>query len=454
MATKKPSKPVKFRQARKQGKTDAKKTFSGKFQAIKKDPTSQLAKEDTEALKEMDAVRKAQKKGQTTYQTTDRGEKVFTKASEVRDYQETRDAEARRALEKFREETYGTKEKTPAKETKPSVAKKAAPVKKSAPAAKKSATAPKKFVAKTEAAKAPAKTGITRAEKSAANKAAWAKMTPAERKNWSANKPTSGLSQRQEANIQRKFTKEEQRMAKLRAADPAKFAAREKIATNTKLTPEQKVAGIEKIGKTIKPKPAAPAKSGKYLDMQNAKKVSSVRTNVPKVNPNYAVAVRPKAGEVVAKEAAKKAGKKVALKLALKAVPVVGTAMTAAEIANIALKKKGKSGPTLQQYGESLDKNGKPKKKVTTPVQRGAKAAAQDAAYRAKKNSLNGTSATAGGSTTRWTVKKGDTLSSIASANKTSLAALREANPTLMNNPKYKKGSMLWAGTKVNLKKK
>lgn len=52
---------------------------------------------------------------------------------------------------------------------------------------------------------------------------------------------------------------------------------------------------------------------------------------------------------------------------------------------------------------------------------------------------------------TPYVVKKGDTLTSIAAANKTTVANLRKANPTLMNNPKYNKGNMIWSGTKVNL---
>lgn len=52
---------------------------------------------------------------------------------------------------------------------------------------------------------------------------------------------------------------------------------------------------------------------------------------------------------------------------------------------------------------------------------------------------------------TPYVVKKGDTLTSIAAANKTTVAGLRKANPALMNNPKYNKGNMIWSGTKVNL---
>lgn len=52
-----------------------------------------------------------------------------------------------------------------------------------------------------------------------------------------------------------------------------------------------------------------------------------------------------------------------------------------------------------------------------------------------------------------YTVKKGDTLSSIATANKTTVDALRKANPQMTApGSKYKNGNMIWSGTKVNLK--
>ena len=50
---------------------------------------------------------------------------------------------------------------------------------------------------------------------------------------------------------------------------------------------------------------------------------------------------------------------------------------------------------------------------------------------------------------TKVTVKPGDTLSAIAKANNMTLAEIRAINPTIMNNPKYKDGSMIWSGTKI-----
>ena len=50
-----------------------------------------------------------------------------------------------------------------------------------------------------------------------------------------------------------------------------------------------------------------------------------------------------------------------------------------------------------------------------------------------------------------YTVKKGDTLSSIAKANKTTVSALKKANPILTTNPKYNGGNTIFSGTKIKL---
>jgi hypothetical protein len=49
------------------------------------------------------------------------------------------------------------------------------------------------------------------------------------------------------------------------------------------------------------------------------------------------------------------------------------------------------------------------------------------------------------------TVKSGQTLSSIAKANNTTVAAIKEANPVLTTNPKYQGGNVIFSGTKLNV---
>lgn len=54
----------------------------------------------------------------------------------------------------------------------------------------------------------------------------------------------------------------------------------------------------------------------------------------------------------------------------------------------------------------------------------------------------------------KYTVKKGDTLSAIASRSGVSLGELRAANPKFTTQAKYKNGNMIFSGTKVSIPKK
>jgi LysM repeat protein len=52
---------------------------------------------------------------------------------------------------------------------------------------------------------------------------------------------------------------------------------------------------------------------------------------------------------------------------------------------------------------------------------------------------------------TKVTVRSGQTLSSIAKANGTTVAAILKANPALTTNPKYNNGNTLFAGTQITI---
>lgn len=52
---------------------------------------------------------------------------------------------------------------------------------------------------------------------------------------------------------------------------------------------------------------------------------------------------------------------------------------------------------------------------------------------------------------TKVTVRSGQTLSSIAKANGTTVAAIKKANPVLTTNPKYNGGNTIFAGTKLTI---
>jgi len=52
------------------------------------------------------------------------------------------------------------------------------------------------------------------------------------------------------------------------------------------------------------------------------------------------------------------------------------------------------------------------------------------------------------------TVRSGQTLSSIAKANGTTVAAIKKANPVLTTNPKYNGGNTIFSGTKLTIPSK
>jgi LysM repeat protein len=178
-------KPYKFRQARKDAKAAAKKAFPGKVKSRRVDPKIKISAEDRLALREAeDTARK------------ELGKKAYLSRAEYEAQQRAaREAFRERMREEFGE--YGGKKAEPAaaEEAQPKRAAKKAAVKKAAvkKAVAKKAVAPKPAVKKAAVKKAavPAATGekkMTRAERSAANKARWKSMTPAERKNWAATR--------------------------------------------------------------------------------------------------------------------------------------------------------------------------------------------------------------------------------------------------------------------------
>ena len=366
--------PKKYRQAKAAAKPAAKAAFPGKTKAGRRDPMTKYSAEDRELFKEL---KEESKKG---YLTTDKGEKVFVKPDETAKERIAR--ERKEALRKFREEADMDEGKAKSraermKAQREEIMKKNAAAKaeskgKRAPGLLQSASEPKKQTTKLPAKKAAKPTALGARRLEQLKKAGISESNA--KKILATNKPAYGeLTPRQENALQRKVAKEDKRMAKLRAADPAKFDARERVAKSTKLTSSEKAKVIEKIGKTEKPKPAAPAKAGKYLDMQKAKnakvysitnvqpekaakgtvkpkfvqKKTAAKKSVEKASTSKAVAIRPKgAVATTAKKAATTAGKggaagvlKGAGRLAGKVIGGrVGMALTAAALAKPVLK--------------------------------------------------------------------------------------------------------------------
>lgn len=511
-------KPYKYRQARKDAKTAAKKAFPGKVKAVRKDITGKITAEDRLALKDMaDTAKK------------ELGKKAYLSRAEY-------DAMQNRELEKFREsmrEEFGEyagkkagEAEAPAKKApaKKAAVKKAAaalekkePVKKAAvkkvgtvgTTKKPDAKGVAKAVEEAKAIKAAKKPGMTRAEKSAANKAAWKKMTPAERKNWSANKP--GVAKPSAADKEvAKNTKKFGSTKPLRVVD----------TPVTKGGELEKKLKAEKAATTKRPT-LADLKRNEAKGLEEAKKRVAAKAAAAKPRTKITVdskapsTAKPTAGQAALKDMEAKAKAKVAAK---KATPkfrrikgagkagIVGAAV--GEVVSLAkgstkkdfdeinrlenklaqLTGKGKSkatagrqgaqqqlsqlaslatmgvvGKTRRQRMDELNALIAKAEKKNAPKELrygkdGSSLVPGTAAYKAGSKTRPTVTSTGGGSTTKvsdkYTVKKGDTLSGIAKTAGLSLAELRAANPDIMKKKKYKQGSMIWSGTKVNIPKK
>jgi LysM repeat protein len=489
MAAKKPTKPKKFKQARTAAKADAKKVFKGKAQARLKDATTKLSADDAKTLSDV------AKEARGNYITDAQGNKIKTQVTP--DQADRYDREGRRAREAFREQMreeglYEKKADAPAKKA---VAKKAV--------AKKAAAKPKKVgknfgkygtmdeykiekglekeaKAKKAAVNKPAVKGFAAGkELNATGKArydALIKEGVAPKK--ALNKAL--FAQEKASKSSSTLAKSEKEIADLKKNNPKKYAANEK-------------AFKDKVKTSIEKKP---------------KFVQSTRTNAPATTKE--VAVRPKPGTPVApaKAAAKPAAKKfgklrkgakgfVGVTLATEAVsalkgstekdwreiqklenrlavaqgkPRKYTNMgstknfgesSKADLSNLAnLVTMGAVGKTRRGRMDELNAKivkAEAAKSKRIAKQRAAKPGISPAGARSSSK-INKTFVTAGGSTTnvapgsRYTVKKGDTLSAIAKSAGVKVSDVLAVNPKIADKKsKYKGGSMIWSGTKVKL---
>jgi LysM repeat protein len=430
MAAKKPKAPKKFKQARKAAVADAKGAFtSGKTKAVRRDPMAKVSAEDKAVLSE---VKKEAKAG---YITDDKGNKVFSKPTETAQERFARDRrEAKAAVDRMY-----------AKED--AAAAKTAPAKAAAPAATKPATKKPTVTKKAKtkpAAKKPttATKSMTRAERSAANKAAWAKMTPAERKNWAATRGTT--------------------TAKTTTTKPA--ATTPKVKTGVAAKGELKTAA-----EVDKYKAAVASGKSKGEAVRIAKGGTS---NLPAV-------VAKKGAGTVATTGAKSAAKKVTAGTVARAIGKgawkatggkVGLAITAAGLAagpiQRALSKdtKGRTTwdlmnagtlrpapKTTADYGRAVPGGGKAKAAAAA-----AGVTAGAAAMKQRSNQpritgqgkyKNGKAPTinSGGSTTTYKVETGDTLSGIAKKAGVTLAEL------MAENKKIKDPRKIYRNTTVKI---
>lgn len=507
-------KPYKFRQARKDAKAAAKKAFPGKVKSRRVDPKIKMSAEDRLALKEAeDTARK------------ELGKKAYLSKA---DYEAQQRAAREAFREKMREEfgEYGGKKAEPAaaEEAKPKKAAKKAAAKK---AVAKKAAAPKPAVKKAAVKKAivkkaaaPAATGekkMTRAERSAANKARWKSMTPAERKNWAAtrNAPaaaaddTPRMDPAKRAKVEasnRKFVEEAR--AKNDAGKPAaKKAAAKKAAAPKRPTlaqlKRQEAKGLEEAKKRVEarkaqaPKTSAPAAKPEARAKAPAKggRFARLAKKTGKLGAAGAVA-----GEVISlvkgstnkdmKEIARLEGKLANLtgkRDSAGKTLAKGVGLQAGQLANLATM--GVVGKTRRQRMDELNamiakaqaKQTKAQAKANAKLRYGKMGESLvpgTAAYKAgsktrpttaqiaagmssaKGGTTGGTGTGGAGSTIKVTpgstyrVQKGDTLSAIAKSAGVSLADLRAANKKFKTNAKYKQGSVIFSGTTVKIPKK
>jgi len=463
--------PRKFRQARAAAKPAAKAAFPGKVKAKVKDPTVKYSADDAKILRE---IKDEAKRG---YITDDKGNKVYSKPTETAKERIAR--ERAEAMRKFREDIADEDGKKPKKK----LAAKKTPDKK--PEVKKP-TVKAATVVETKPGKKQ-----TRAEKSAANKAKWAKMTPAERKAWSASKGATETKPKP-------------------ATKPAvKPAASTPVYSITDVQPEKASKGAKKAkfvqkksGTTVAKTTTTAPKPGTSVATR-AKGTVATTGSKPKPKPAAATGKKPIRGAGLARfgkkfaigAAATAAGAELVslakgsiyrdvkeidrletklAKLQGKKSPTATAGgrlnqlrkQTGGNLSNLAnLTTFGAVGQTRRERMDELNRliNKEKKAKGSTRVSTKTGPLGNYAMSTGRVQSNAGGSATtpgAGGSTTKVTpgsvyvVKKGDTLSGIAKASGVSLAEIRAANKKFAKNPKYKQGSMIWSGTTVKIPKK
>jgi hypothetical protein len=496
MAAKKPTRPRKFKQARKDALASAKKDFSGKKQAGLKDRTLKISADDKKVLSDV----KAEAKG--NFITDDRGNKINVKPTETAQERFARDRrEAKAAIDR----KYGAEDK-PAKATttakveaptvdKPKVTK---PKVKKKPAAKPSELGARRLeqMKKAGISEADAKKVLSTNKPAYEEKATKPKANKPATKGFSAGKTLTPKGQAVYDDLIKQGVKPKSAMNK------AIFRQEKATKAPTMSKPEMKVqvkTAMDKLpgqkpvtkndalkfsakGKTQTPQAdklkalqtkvtAAKTTAKEVPVMRAAKNVSTLSKvlNSPagKVAKTAAMIVGPgkffKAGAML--KGALAANKAVKVTKAVKAADTgkkVAAANAARKAANVAkaekaakagvkgkVKKFAAASAGFYALGKLPDGSEKPAVTKTLPQ----RPAGQYPKGGGKGMKLGpNVQVNAGGSTTSYTVKKGDTLSGIAKTSGVKLSDVLAANPRIADKKsKYKGGNMIWSGTKVKL---
>ena len=432
--------PKKFRQARKAAKVDAKKAFSGAKKASLKDPFTKFSKDDIEVLKEMKAEAK---KG---YITDDKGNKVNVKPTETAKERMARDRAAAKA-EALRMYPYDKAEL----EAMSKADRQAAELAQKRMSEPKSQKAGKSAPKVTEAGKV--RSAVTVNELKPQGKVIG---KPKEKKNMPAKKgeglpkktpmkPTDakkpGLPTDKKLPVSKKgfaAGKELNAEGKAMYDKFIKEGIKPKSALNKALFRQEK--GAKVAAKAAAPIAVAAKKAATASKPVPIKVKSTVVSSKPNV-PGKELAVRPKAGPVVAKTAAKKAGAKAAFKTAaLGAAKSTGKLFTSkAGLAITAASLLGK--PVLQAL--TKEPAGAKKAKINAAKTPGPEARSNQPRITGQGKFIG---VGAGGSTYR--VNAGDTLSGIAKKSGVTLSELMAANK------KIKDPRKIYRNTQVNIPSK
>jgi LysM repeat protein len=477
--------PKKFRQARRAAKVDAKKTFSGAKKAKLKDPLTKYSKDDVEVLKEMKAEAK---KG---YITDDKGNKISVKPTETAQERMARDRAAAKAealrmypydkaeLEAMSKADRQAAELAQKRMSEPKSQKAGKPAPKVTKAGKVrsavTATEPKPQgykvdkagnkikEKKTSTAKPEYKSVIGKngkrtktfgqVSKAVADKT----KAPVVKKGFAAGKELNAEGRAIYDKLIKEGTKPKSALNKalFRQEKGAKVAAKAAapIATAAKSAAE-KVKSRVPAG--AKPIGVGTMKNGKLtfkfddkqiksiVEKNKAAKAIKVPSTVVSSKPNVPgkeLAVRPKAGPVVAKTATKKAGAKAAFKTAaLGAAKSTGKLFTSkAGLAITAASLLGK--PVLQAL--TKEPAGAKKAKINAAKTPGPEARSNQPRITGQGKFVG---VGAGGSTYR--VNAGDTLSGIAKKSGVTLSELMAANK------KIKDPRKIYRNTAVNIPSK
>jgi len=481
MAAKKPTRPRKFKQARKDALAQAKKDFSGKKQAGLKDRELRISADDKKVLSEV----KAEAKG--NYITDDRGNKINVKPTETSAERIARDRREARAELQRKWDAEDGKTGRPSKEESVRTSGDAKVTDKRTPAEKiKSKKAASKEVKKNT------KKFVQKGSPKVMDTPV--KSTKPSVKGFSAGKTLTPKGQAIYDDLVKQGVKPKSAMNKAifrqeKATKPGVKKPTVAKTTTPKVVTKNDALKFSAKGKTQTPQ----AENLKNLQ----KKVGDAKSTAKKVTTAKAakdVSTGAKVGKIIldaAKTTAMVAGPGKFLKAgalikgaigANKAVKVT-KAVKAAEsgkkfqAANTARKtanavkaekaaKAGKMGKVkkvgLAAAGfYAIDKiptgggssSGKNPLVPSSSTTRPTRPAGQYPKGGGKGLKLGpNINVGAGGSTTSYTVKKGDTLSAIAKTSGVKLSEVLAANPKIADKKsKYKGGNMIWSGTKVKI---